>query len=95
LVDLSSWSLLQVNDVVDNGLKEELKALTWKFQLWFHAITGAVSSLNQTLGVHAYQPTPPFVETGTLTGGGKNQALCSLGPPGISDSYGFGLEEEM
>jgi len=40
--------------------------------------------------------TPPaFGETGTLTGGGKNQALCSLGPPGISDSYGFGLEEEM
>lgn len=46
--------------MVDNGLKEELKALTWKFQLWFHAITGAVSSLNQTLGVHAYQPPPPL-----------------------------------
>ena len=32
--------------------------MTWKFQLWFHAITGAVSSLNQTHGVRANQPPP-------------------------------------
>ena len=29
---------------------------------------------------------PPLGETGTLTRGGRNQAVCSLGPLGISDS---------